>query len=72
MAIDRRSFIQGGAAAAAGVGLAGAGTALAQPALLTPEERRWVDEYHGQVLEIVAPQLESEVRTWLEEQCRPL
>lgn len=39
MAIDRRSFIQAGAAAAAGVGLAGAGSALAQPALrrFTPE-----------------------------------
>jgi Xaa-Pro aminopeptidase len=41
-------------------------------ALLAGDERRWVDDYHSRVLEIVGPQLEPEVRNWLEQQCRPL
>jgi Xaa-Pro aminopeptidase len=40
--------------------------------LLAPEERRWIDEYHGRVWEIVGPQLESDVLEWLREECRPL
>ncbi len=45
---------------------------LIQVDLLTPEERRWIDGYHAQVIEIVGPQLEGEVLEWLREQCRPL
>jgi Xaa-Pro aminopeptidase len=41
-------------------------------ALLTPAERRWVDEYHARVLEVVGPQLKDEAKAWLEAQCRPL
>jgi Xaa-Pro aminopeptidase len=41
-------------------------------AMLSGEERRWVDAYHAKVVEVVGPQLEGEVRAWLEEQCRPL
>jgi Xaa-Pro aminopeptidase len=41
-------------------------------AMLSGEERRWVDAYHARVVEVVGPQLEGEVRAWLEEQCRPL
>jgi Xaa-Pro aminopeptidase len=41
-------------------------------ALLTDEERAWVDDYHAQVLQIVGPQLEGDAKAWLEEQCRPL
>ncbi len=41
-------------------------------ALLTDEERQWVDDYHAQVLTIVGPQLEGETKDWLWEQCRPL
>ena len=40
--------------------------------LLSPEERAWLDAYHAQVLELLGQQLESRVRAWLEEQCRPL
>jgi Xaa-Pro aminopeptidase len=40
--------------------------------LLNDEERQWVDDYHAQVLTIVGPQLEGEVKDWLWEQCRPL
>jgi Xaa-Pro aminopeptidase len=45
---------------------------LIQVDLLMPEERRWIDGYHAQVIEIVGPQLEGEVLEWLREQCRPL
>jgi Xaa-Pro aminopeptidase len=40
--------------------------------MLSPQERAWVDAYHTQVLDRIAPQLEGEARSWLEEQCRPL
>ncbi|MEA3017792.1 MAG: Xaa-Pro aminopeptidase [Sphingomonadales bacterium] len=40
--------------------------------MLTGEERRWVDDYHARVVEIVGPQLGGEARAWLEEQCAPL
>ena len=41
-------------------------------AMLSPEERQWLDDYHAEVLEVVAPQLDGEVLVWLKEQCRPL
>ena len=41
-------------------------------AMLSPEEREWLDDYHARVLEVVGPQLEGEPLAWLEEQCRPL
>ena len=40
--------------------------------MLTPQERAWLDTYHARVLEVIGPQLDGEVRHWLEEQCRPL
>ncbi|MXO70853.1 aminopeptidase P family protein [Alteraurantiacibacter buctensis] len=47
--------------------------ALIAPDLLTPAERAWLDAYHAQVVQVVAPQLhEAAARTWLEEACRPL
>jgi Xaa-Pro aminopeptidase len=45
---------------------------LIETALLAPEERRWVDAYHAQVLKVVGPQLDGEVKAWLEAQCAPL
>jgi Xaa-Pro aminopeptidase len=45
---------------------------LIDPALLSAEEREWLDAYHAQVVEVVGPQLEGEVRQWLEEACRAL
>jgi Xaa-Pro aminopeptidase len=40
--------------------------------MLGPQERAWLDTYHARVLEVIGPQLDGEVRAWLEEQCRPL
>jgi Xaa-Pro aminopeptidase len=45
---------------------------LIEPALLTPEERAWLNAYHAQVLEVIGPQLEGEERSWLEDKCAPL
>ncbi len=45
---------------------------LIDPGLLNAEERAWVDDYHRQVREMIGPQLEGEVRDWLEAQCAPL
>jgi Xaa-Pro aminopeptidase len=46
--------------------------ALVEVSLLSTEERDWLNAYHAQVLEVVGPQLEGEVKAWLEEQCKPL
>jgi Xaa-Pro aminopeptidase len=40
--------------------------------LLTRDERDWLNAYHSRVLEVVGPQLEGEVKAWLEAQCAPL
>jgi Xaa-Pro aminopeptidase len=40
--------------------------------MLTEEERRWVDDYHAQVLAVVAPQLDGEALAWLQRSCEPL
>jgi Xaa-Pro aminopeptidase len=45
---------------------------LIAPEMLSPEERAWLDAYHAQVLHLIGPQVEGEVRAWLEEQCRPI
>ena len=46
--------------------------ALIDVAMLSAEERRWVDDYHAKVLATVGPQVDGEARDWLELQCRPL
>ena len=40
--------------------------------LLSAEEIAQFDAYHAKVVEVVGPQLEPDVRTWLEEACAPL
>jgi Xaa-Pro aminopeptidase len=45
---------------------------LIDTALLTDEERGWVDDYHARVMEVVGPQLEGEALDWLTKQCAPL
>jgi Xaa-Pro aminopeptidase len=45
---------------------------LIDVALLSGEERSWVDDYHARVMEVVGPQLDSEVKAWLEVQCAAL
>ena len=45
---------------------------LVDVAMLSPEERDWLNAYHAKVLEIVGPQLEGEAKAWLEAGCAPL
>ena len=45
---------------------------LIDPALLTAEERRWIDEYHARVLAEVGPALDGPARDWLAAACAPL
>jgi len=45
---------------------------LIDTGLISKEERRWIDDYHSKVVEIVGPQVEGDVLDWLRESCRPL
>ncbi|HMG46254.1 MAG TPA: aminopeptidase P family protein [Allosphingosinicella sp.] len=45
---------------------------LIDTAMLNADERRWVDDYHADVLRVVGPQLEGEAKAWLEAACAPL
>ncbi len=45
---------------------------LIVPGLLTQTERRWLDAYHAQVLDVLGPQLDASERTWLLEKCAPI
>jgi Xaa-Pro aminopeptidase len=45
---------------------------LIDPALLAPDERAWLNAYHAQVVEVIAPQLGSDDRSWLEAKCAPV
>jgi len=45
---------------------------LIEAAMLTEDERAWVDAYHARVMAEVAPVVEGAVRDWLEAACRPL
>jgi Xaa-Pro aminopeptidase len=40
--------------------------------MLTPEERRWVDRYHAEVLAKLSDRLPAETRDWLKGRCAPL
>jgi Xaa-Pro aminopeptidase len=45
---------------------------LLQPALMTRQEREWLDGYHARVLRTVGPLLDNAERAWLEAACAPL
>ncbi len=45
---------------------------LIEPALLTDDERAWLDAYHARVFEQVAPHVDVPVRDWLRRACAPL
>lgn len=45
---------------------------LIDAALLTAEEREWLDAYHAGVLEALAPHLDDMEREWLQGACAPL
>ena len=40
--------------------------------MLTDAEIGWLDAYHQRVLTAIGPQVEPEVRAWLEAACAPL
>ncbi|MFL5181303.1 MAG: aminopeptidase P family protein [Microvirga sp.] len=46
--------------------------ALIEAALLTADEREWLDGYHARVREMLAPELDEATRSWLVEATRPL
>ena len=52
--------------------LAPIGRELVDASLLDKGETGWWNDYHAQVWEALAPQLEGEARAWLEAQCAPL
>ena len=45
---------------------------LIDPALLTADERGWIDEYHARVLAEVGPALDGAARDWLAGACAGL
>jgi Xaa-Pro aminopeptidase len=45
---------------------------LIVPALLTPDEARWIDAYHARVLEVIGPELDPATLRWLEAATKPL
>ncbi|MDZ7588548.1 MAG: aminopeptidase P family protein [Parasphingorhabdus sp.] len=45
---------------------------LIDAAMLSPQQRGWVDDYHAKVLGKVGPQLAGEELEWLKAQCAPL
>ncbi|MCV4639235.1 M24 family metallopeptidase C-terminal domain-containing protein, partial [Escherichia coli] len=45
---------------------------LVEVSMLNEAERAWLNAYHAQVVEKIGPQLDGEVRAWLERECAPL
>jgi Xaa-Pro aminopeptidase len=45
---------------------------LIDVALMTADERAWLDAYHAETLAIVGPQVMGDARAWLESACAPL
>jgi len=45
---------------------------LIETALLTGEERRWIDTYHGEVWATLSPLLDGPARDWLAQATKPL
>ncbi|MEI9905561.1 MAG: aminopeptidase P family protein [Asticcacaulis sp.] len=45
---------------------------LIEVGLLTPAERRYMDDYHAEVVRLVGPLVKPEVKAWLKEVCAPL
>ena len=43
---------------------------LVDPAILTPPERQWLNDYHVRVRETLTPLLPNDVAAWLETQTR--
>ncbi|MFS0737938.1 aminopeptidase P family protein [Sphingomonas sp. 1P06PA] len=45
---------------------------LVDLALLTADERAWLDDYHAQVARLIGPQLDGDARAWLEAATAPM
>ncbi|WP_324748822.1 aminopeptidase P family protein [Sphingomonas sp. LY54] len=45
---------------------------LIDATMLAADERRWLDDYHAEVLALIGPQVEGEVLEWLRAACAPL
>ena len=45
---------------------------LVEVALLSAEEREWLDTYHAKVRKVLAPQLSGDDLAWLDAACAPL
>jgi Xaa-Pro aminopeptidase len=45
---------------------------LVEVSLLTQAERRWLNDYHARVLDVVGPQLEGDALAWAREACAPI
>jgi len=45
---------------------------LIDPALLTPTELSWLNDYHARVAATLAPVLEGEEREWIVSRCSPI
>jgi Xaa-Pro aminopeptidase len=45
---------------------------LLEPALMTAEERAWLNSYHARVVDSVGPALDPDARAWLAEACAPI
>jgi len=45
---------------------------LIEPAMLSADERRWLDDYHAGVREALMPLLDAETQRWLDDATRPL
>jgi Xaa-Pro aminopeptidase len=46
--------------------------ALVEPSLMTSDEIAWLDAYHARVRELVSPDVDPDVRRWLDEATRPI
>ena len=44
----------------------------ATTALLTAEEKQWLNDYHQMVCEKLAPYLDGEDLAWLRDHCKPI
>lgn len=42
---------------------------LVDEKMLSPEEKKWLNEYHEEVYEKISPKLNDEEKTWLHEKC---
>ncbi|MGO4572440.1 aminopeptidase P family protein [Microvirga sp. 2TAF3] len=45
---------------------------LVEPSLMTADEIKWLDAYHAEVREKIAPHVDAETRAWLEKATRPV